>query len=839
MPLTILPGVFTSEGSGFHYTLQSEENLLAPLVDDMAQEETQTTGFVDARVGAVVGSSTSPLDYELADAQTSASLGSFLSRPVRISVFTWTQAMTPGVVTTVNPWAAFMNANAIINKLQNFAFIRGNLKVKIVTNGSPFMYGSMRAVYTPLHNFKSSTVANTWADGIGIPMSQKPGVWITPAHSEGAELTLPFLWPRSFLRVGKLSDASDMGKLELTAYTPLLSANGSTGGVGVQVFAWMEDITLAGPTMASALQADEYGVGAVSAPASALASVSRKFEDVPVIGKFAKATTIGAKATSEIASLFGFTNVPVIEDTRPVRPSPFPSMASAHIGYPTDKLALDPKNELSVDPAIAGLDSTDELAVANFVTRESYLTMSTWSSSSSVDTPLFTSQVQPQLGYVSGSLMQFTPMGLASTLFKNWRGDIKFRFRFISSPFHKGRVRISYDPYSSTVQTTSDTGPYVVNRIVDLGAETDVEFVVPYQQALPWCYSSTIPDNTYWSTSIAPTVPLSDTFTNGMISVKIMTPLSCPTTTGSVYMQVFVSGCPNLQFANPSTGNFDLSPFAMQSLDYSESDGAVEMKLGSVSEEQRHRALVNFGETITSFRTLLRRHNLLDTVVIPPSPAGTSGVFRISQTRFPIHYGFDPSGWNTAKGIQVTTSNFPFNFASTTPWHLLSNCFVGQRGSMIWTYNPSRGSSPILSRISRYNYAFNTTSSGFFSGTNTNVNVVEANFWKNGTSTGAGTSVTHTMTSNGHSVLAPSYSPFKFQSTDPQFASSPAAAGTSGYDGTVYDSLNVEYPYYTSGFINDNGIVERYFCIGTDYTLHFFLCCPTLRYVPASQVVPV
>lgn len=828
-----------SEDDRLCYSLQSDETLLAPLVEEMSKEETQTTGFVDSRVGATVGSSTSPLDYELADAQTSAGLGTFLSRPVRISVFSWTQAQTPGVLATVNPWSAFMNSGSITNKLQNFAFIRGNLKLKIVTNGSPFMYGSMRVVYTPLQNFKSSTVGNTWADGIGIPMSQKPGVWITPAHSEGAEMTLPFLWPRSFLRVGKLQDASDMGLIEFTAYTPLLSANGSTGGVGVQMFAWMEDVTLAGPTMAAALQADEYGVGVVSAPASAVAAVSRKFEDVPLIGKFAKATTIGAEATSEIASLFGFTNVPVIEDTRPIRSSPFPSMASAHIGYPTDKLALDPKNELSVDPGVVGLDGTDELAIANFVTRESYLGVTTWSSGQVVDTPLFTSQVQPQLGFVSGSLMQFTPMGLASTLFKNWRGDIKFRFRFISSPFHKGRVRISYDPYSSAVQTTSDTGPYVVNRIVDLGAETDVEFVVPYQQALPWCYSSTVPDNTYWSVGTSPAVPLSDTFTNGMLSVKIMTPLSCPTSTGTVYMQVFVSGCPNLQFANPSVGNFDLSPFAMQSLEYSESSNATTMKLGSSAEEQRHRALVNFGEAITSFRTLLRRHNLLDTVLVPTAPTTSSGVFRISQTRFPIHYGFDPHGWNTAKGIQVPASNFPFNFVSTTPWHLLSNCFVGQRGSMIWTFNPTKGTNAFVSRVSRYNYAFNTTSAGYFSGPNTNTNVTEANFWKNNTSTGAGSSVTHTMTSNGHSILAPSYSPFKFQSTDPNYASSPAAAGTSGYDGTVFDSLNVEFPYTTSAVTLGDTIIERYFCIGTDYTLHFFLCCPTLRYVPSASVVPV
>lgn len=798
--------------------------------------EEQTTGFFDANAGTSVGVSASPLDYEMSDAQTAADLTSYLSRPVRIFTGSWAQSDPVGQLGSLRPWYEFLNNASIKNKLTNYAFIRGNLKLKIVTNASPFLYGSVKAVYYPLRNFKASTATSNFPSKL-VPLSQMPGVWITPAHSEGAEFTCPFVWPRSFLKVGLAADMNDMGELQLIIYNTLASANGANSSVTVQIYAWMEDVTLAGPTLAAALQADEYGVGVVSAPASAVAAVASKLSEVPVIGKFAKATEIGASAASNIAKLFGFTNVPVIEDTRPVRNSPFPQLASAEIGYPHEKLALDAKNELSIDPSIAGLGSEDELAISKFVQRESYLTGFSWASSASTDTPLFTSRVLPQLTYAVGNVIDFTPPSLAAVMFRNWRGDMIFRFKFIATPFHKGRVRISYDPYSSSVQTTGDTGPFVFNRIVDLGAETDVEFRVPYQQALPWCYTESDSRTQAWSTSSSPALTLTDTFHNGMLSMKVLTSLTGPTSTASVGVQVFVRGAENLEFSNPSIGRYDLTPYTLQSDEYYDSGVSMQDTMGSSVEASSHRALVNFGESVKSLRTLMRRHQLLDTVVAPTMSA-ISGVFYIAQTRFPAHYGYDPAGWNVAKGVVAPGSNFPFNFVNTTPWHLISNCFLAQRGSMNWTFNPSKASLGIVSRISRYNLTFQGYTNGYQGGPNTSPNVVEYNYWYNNSPSGAGQSLTHTNTTAGHAVTAPSYSPFKFQSTTPGLTTNPGSAGTSQYDGTVYDWLRIEYPCHSVDSSVSGITIDRYFGIGADYTLHFFMNCPTLTFLSAAVVVP-
>ena len=822
----------------YRCVLQSEEVLLAPTVPEMNMTTEVTTSFVDANVGATVGCQVSPLDYELADAQTSADLKSFLARPVRLFSTTWAPSDPVGNLGgTVLPWSLFLNNASIKNKLSNYAFLRGNLKLKIVVNASPFLYGSLRAVYRPLPNFKPSTITSVAPSAL-MPISQRPGVWITPAHCEGAEFTCPFIWPRSFLRTALLSEFDNMGRLDLYVYNTLASANGAVSSVSVQVFAWMEDVVLAGPTVGAVLQSDEYGVGVVSAPASALAAAASNFTSLPTIGRFAKATEIGASALSNIAKLFGFTNVPVISDTQPMRNSPFPSLSSAEIGYPHDKLALDAKNELSIDPAIAGLGDEDELAISSFVQRESFVVGVNWASSAPADTPLFTSMVVPQITYATGNVIDFTPPAVVSNLFRNWRGDLIFRFKFIATPFHKGRVRISYDPQAEAVQTTGDTGPYVTNKIIDLGAETDVEFRIPYQQALPWCYTLASNQTSVWSTSATPAIVLTDTFHNGLITMKVLTPLTGPTTTASVGVQVFVRGAENLEFANPVASGLDLSPYAIQSEEYYDKGAPMKDTMGVSSEASTHRALVNFGESVHSLRTLMRRQNLLDVIVVPAATANTVGVFRIEQTRFPAYYGFDPNGWNQAKGVVVPLTTFNFNFTNVTPWHLIANCFLAQRGSMNWVYNPSKASLGIVSRVTRYNLTFPGYNNGYVAGTNTSTNIMECNYWKNSRPTNAGASLTHTHTTSGHAVVAPSYSPFKFQSTAPGLTTSPGASSAATYDGSVYDTLAVEYPYDANNNSLTGVTIERYFGIGADYTLHFFLNCPTLNYLVASTIVP-
>ncbi len=821
--------------------------MIPATTSSMAPTETQTTTFLDMSPGVDVGKSAIENPFDVSDAVTTAGLDEFFKRPVRIANFTWNTSDPVGVLSSIAPWNLYFNNANIKYKLNNFAFMRANLHLKFVVNASPFYYGSMRASYQPLPAFKSSTIVSGNAGGQAnselIPYSQQPGVWLKPQHSEGGDMVLPFFYPRSFLRAQVAQDYTDMGTLRFIIYNALASANGVTGqGVTVQVYAWADDVVLAGPSVGLSMQADEYGTGPVSGPASTVARIAGMVKGVPIIGKFATATEMGARAVSGIAKLFGFTNVPVISDTEPFRPSPFPQLASPELGFPVEKLTMDSKNELSIDPTVVGLPPHDELAIEAFATRQSYLTSAAWTTVTAVDTPLFTTKVTPCMwtgASTTGAIQQYTPIGLLSKMFKSWRGDIIFTFRFIASPFHKGRVRISYDPYGSTVQTTSDTGPTVFNQIVDLGAETEVDVRIPYQQALAWCYSYT--NNSLltvpYTTSSSPALAYTDTFDNGILSVKVLTLLSAPVASSTVNMQVFVRGADNIEFANPSTILYNNSPFAVQSEEYVEEHKGDERPMGQNSGEMLlERSRVHFGENVRSLRQLLRRANFVDAIV-PNANSTDRGYYVITQTRFPPAPGYDPSGWSSAKGLIVPASNFAINYTSMLPYHLISNCFVAQRGSMQWHYNWF-GPNEITISAQRYTEQVTAVSRSYVAATYSTISQYDKGMVNSRGQTQAGTALTNQWTNAGLSVSCPNYTVFKFQTTNPTSFTAPADTSSGAYDGSLYDTLQLRLSVDGPTANLNNGRLERYCGVGTDFNLHFFLNCPTLYSMNITSTTP-
>lgn len=772
------------------------------------------------------------------DQTQSVDLQNFLARPVRIASFTWNETDAIGTTTTINPWQAFFSDARVQYKLNNFAFIQCKLKVKIMINASPFYYGAMLAAYQPLPALTPSTIQNDTGTRYFIPLSQRPHLWVYPQGNEGGEMTLPYFFNKNWLSAQSDSDMLNMGQLKLVNYTTLQSANGATGtGVTISVYAYAEDVKLSGPsvglaTQALEVQSDEYGQGVISAPASAISNAARWFEDIPVIGRFATATRIGASAVSAVASLFGFTNVPVIADTQPFRPEAFPKFASSEIGYPVEKLTLDPKNELTVDPTILGLDSTDEMVITHLTQRESYLATTTWSSADVSDKILFTSNVNPFLFDNDGatnSKLYMTPMGWVSALFQHWRGDIIFRFRVVASPYHKGRLRISFDPagYSGlNITNTTASSNVVFTEIVDLGNTSDVEFRVPYQQATAFLTNR----NNYgasgiqWSTSASPSFTYSPSYDNGMLTVRVLTALTAPIASSSVSILVSVRAASNLEFANPRTVP-DSSIFQVQAAEYTESDTLATEILGNNNPRaHKDRYLVNFGESIKSLRQLMRRTSLVGVTTFTTDTTNDNVLNKKRFLKIPPAYGYDPAGLHSAKGLVATGSNFPFNFVNQTPLNWILPAFIGYRGSTIWTFNASNKGESSHVRVYRVNQSGANAGEGVVAAAKGTVSA-NARFYKLESDSGAaGQAVTSQWTNAGLSVLCPNYGRHRFQSTALTRATVPG-----GGDDAQSDEFMLEVATDGISGPDNKGLkVWAYSSIGTDFGLYFFLNVPTL-----------
>ena len=137
---------------------------------------------------------------------------------------------------------------------------------------------------------------------------------------------------------------------------------------------------------------------------------------------------------AQVARLFGYTNAPVIEDVKMFVPSNGPQLASAHIGTPVQKLTLDPKQELSIDPTVHGCSDQDELSMAFIKGKESYFGLGTWSTSDAVGSLIMNFRVNPaQLSsaLIVNSLTQpvaarayHTPLSYYGLMFRHWRGGL-------------------------------------------------------------------------------------------------------------------------------------------------------------------------------------------------------------------------------------------------------------------------------------------------------------------------------------------------------------------------------------------------------------------------------
>lgn len=792
----------------------------------------ETVGFKSENAGYMVGLSNSNSTELAQDKIPQFDYKDFFSRPVKIASILWEETDPISILTSFKPWTLFFNDARIKAKIQNFAFLRCKLKVRFVINASPFYYGAMMASYHPCTTIKPNTIAASSGNEYLIPYSQRPHLWLYPQGNQGGDMELPFLLNRPFIKTWLTADFDEMGEFNMIPYVQLQSANGTTGtGVTITVFAWAEDLVLTGPTagLPLAQAGDEY-TGSVSKPSSFIANVASKLTSIPVIGPFALATKIGAGAVASIAHIFGFTNTPVLADVQPVQPRPLHNFADTTIGFPTDKLTLDPKNELGLSQHLIGLkDSEDPLAIPNIINRESYLCTIPWSTADAADTILFHANVEPTLCDVDNSTypqVYSTPMSYVAAMFNQWRGDIVFRFHIIASQFHKGRIRIQWDPAGYTGQNiVTDSASYAstFNQIIDIGKDTNVEFRIPYCQSMPFLVLNQFGVCDF-STSHNPTFSYDQSKMNGTILVRAVTTLSAPLASSSIQILVSVRSA-NVEFANPSGYVSSSQKYSLLPVQggYEYDDEAEEVSAGQPSIPADHLYLSVFGEQVVSLRPLCKRMALH--TIMKGNYSDTWGYhFRFRLYRMAPQFGFQAHGLNAAKSLitPANTVNFNWNPISTISW--ITPCFVGQRGSVnfsvvmdstAFTSNTTTSYRRNIVTARRMPHTSVTQiNNTFYTVTTTTYQQIESSIF----SSVAGQTVQLLQTNNGVEFQLPNMSQVYFQNT----------GVTNGNDFTTADQCNldtVEIVAFSNGAFVNNLIFSG---AGPDFNVVFFLNTPTV-----------
>jgi hypothetical protein len=633
-----------------------------------------------------------------------ASLENFFSRPVKISEVNWDTSLSQAF--DLDPWSLYFNNPRVSNRLTNFNLLKCRLKVKVVINGNGFQYGRMLVSYLPFDMFDQLTVNNALVRSDLVQASQLPHVFLDPTLSLGGELMLPFFSYTNYLDVTN-AQWNQMGTLAFRTINQLKHANGGTDTVTISTFAWAEEVSMSVLTSVDQLtlspqsgEIEEANTkGMISGPATSVAKYAAYLKGVPYIGPFALATEVGASAMSAMAKIWGYSRPAITKTPEPYRPTQISSLALTTVPDNAQKLTVDDKQELTIDPRISGIGGTDPMNIREIAKRESYLTTFSWNVGTAPDSLLFNARLDPvtwaQPG--GGDSFHFPACAFAALPFQYWKGSMKFRFQIVCSSFHKGRLKIVWDPNFIADNTYLGYSEYNTNylKIVDIAEETDftiecgmgqntsfVEHHNPGIDSVTQMYSTTR------YTSYEPC--------NGVIGLFVVNELTTPNTlvNNDIEVNVFVSMGDDFEVAVPSSefANFVLAPQSGDMI--SEAQGTNEPSAPQHSEtttiglppaDDSNLNKVFFGESITSFRPMLKRYSLWNAI---PKAFATARVVSARFPAFPYYRG------NVPGAVDETAALTPYNYCNTLLIHWVTCAFSGRRGSIRYKLVPRGFQSP-------------------------------------------------------------------------------------------------------------------------------------------------
>jgi len=809
---------------------------------------------------------------------TNTNIEDVFSRWVAIEDITWTA--TTVIDTNFNPWYEFLINNSMMqSKLKGYAgFKCSHMELKFLINGSPYEYGAVLTSYKPL----SSVGATGWDSAVApahvysdydfsgghieltsgesnerlMALSQRPHLWLYPQTCTGGVMKLPFLWYKNWVDLTISSnsltdDVFNMGTINMVSPKALQYAGTTPSvGVGIVVYARIVGMELSRPTLT--IQGSEYEERPVSATASAVAAAAGALSNVPVIGPYARATSFLVGAFASIARWFGFTAVPVIDPVHSVKNAALPQLHSTQIGVQLEKLSMDPKQELTIDPRTVGAIPIDQMAIKHICQKEAYIDVATWNVTDAASQRIFTGYVMPEYGTSvtltgasSGTYYRhmMTPAGYIGQGFTYWTGDIIFNFKILCSQFHRGRLRFSYDP----------NGPYttyaegrIEQVIFDLTKETSFEIRIPYSSIysyLPLTGGVFAASNAnVWGNRADPSSTYNNNFANGYFRLDVLNPLNCSDSAAPAYVIMSMRMADNFELAVPSdltsvTNQQFYSPFdqyllqgAEQMMDDPSSTTEVTMPVIPAHDKKN---MIYFGEMIASTRSPIQRASYYAKLCV----MGQS--FNIYQSvwnlpRFPVYPGV------AATGLHATSTGQVANLTGMTYLHWLTPCFVGFRGTI--NYHLSMSGAGNNSFI--YNMSLNRAPGSYFQTSypggisqkvfqvNKSTSTCSANVL-NYTPLGIGGAAANTsMAGGGLQVAVPSYVNMRMFPANPSYYSSLPI--TSGHNTDPFQLTEDRIVVTASGESWAEGstavasYLTAYASAGQDFSCFFFLNVPTM-----------
>lgn len=640
-----------------------------------------------------------------------AAIYDVFKRPVPIHTMSWdlNTFFEPITLNVLGAWIA--NSENVRNKLQHYRYIGGTMCLKLTVNGSAFMYGKALAAAQYWPQMSGSTKPAP------IPleltaMTSLPHISIVPSDGTAGCLSLPLLSP---IGTVELTPEDEPLRLILRAMTPLRSIQATSDTCTITVWTWFSDYELSTTCLESIGSwseqgSDEYSRPLVSTSATGLARFIGKLNDVPYIGPYARASEIGVGAFGAIAELFGYSKPSKIPHHTSMQNRPISNLNHFNGEDSSVKLSLDCKQEVTVDPCVTGYGAGDEMLISHIAQKECYLTTMPWSAAEIHNTLLGRFAVNPGISYIGETELgatelkqtcsYITPTCLAhvSYPFKYWRGTLKYRFEIVASPFHKGKLRLVYNPRYIPGNVGSLDSTLVHSHIIDLSIEREFTMCVGWGSAHNYLKvlgpDQVSSGTTCWSFDPAADIEYEPSFINGHLAVLVVDPLTCASA-NDVDILVYISAHDDFELQEPTSRlirRYHTCDTQYSNLGFVEQSGILDVpgngnKIETTSAVEKalnetptshslidKLSMIHFGERIVSIRQLCKRYCSGGVYIPAPIPNGRV-IWNIND--FPFYTGPDTNGMYSAGLLGKYNHGTPANYLN-----YFAPCFLMRRGSI-------------------------------------------------------------------------------------------------------------------------------------------------------------
>nr|ULF99826.1 MAG: hypothetical protein 2 [Aparavirus sp.] len=470
-------------------------------------------------------------------------------------------------VNTVSLPSSILSDPNKISKLEYFRYFTADMKIRIETNAQPYMSGKFWIFYNPYPDlvYRSKDISTLRMSSI----TSYPGVEYDLNQMSNAEISIPFI---SYERAFDLEMPQDYCKLYITQLTPIRDTTTETN-LRMRIYGWFENVKVFGATSHSNLtrsylqnkiaeynqrlnvnfqintRAEQKG-GIVSSISSSIATAGKALSSVPIIGSVASSVGWAADIVSNVASVFGF--------SRPTSTEPVTKISNvpAH-GYTYSSnvdqsvvLASIPDNELGPQTKIFQTD-VDEMDFDYIAKNPGVVSVFNYSNTSDNTSWLMHipcsmypfNSLATNIGDVASRVTAPTCSEYLASAFRYWRGTICFKISLAKTPFHNGRLILSFDPSNSISDTPYSRIGKAYTSILDLSENSSIVIKIPFLSKFDYL-------NTYSHSQSL------DTISFGTFSIGALAPLLGPATVSSAVDVVVWKWAEDVEFSIPYT-NFN------------------------------------------------------------------------------------------------------------------------------------------------------------------------------------------------------------------------------------------------------------------------------------------